>query len=43
VLADHRTDDVSDGDHPNHPRAVDHRNVPDALFCKQQNGTVGNR
>jgi hypothetical protein len=35
VLADHRADDVADGDHPHHPRAVNHRDVPDALFCHQ--------
>ena len=34
VLADHRAHDVTDGDHPHHPGAVDHRDVPDALFCK---------
>lgn len=33
VLGHHRAHDVADGDHPQHPRAVDHRDVSDAVFC----------
>ena len=36
VLADHRADDVADGDHPQHPRAFDHRDVSDAVLCKKR-------
>jgi gluconate kinase len=36
VLADHRADDVTDGDHPHHASAVDHWDVPNTLFCKQR-------
>lgn len=33
VLGHHRAHYVADGDHPQHPRAVDHRDVSDAVFC----------
>ena len=36
VLVDHRTDDVADGDHPQHPCAFDHRDVSDAVLCKKR-------
>lgn len=39
VLADHGADNVSNGDHPNHARAVDHRDVPDALLCTRRSAT----
>jgi hypothetical protein len=36
VLGDHRADNVTDGDHPHHPCAVDHRDVSDTLLCKMR-------
>ena len=36
VLGDHRAHDVADGDHPQHPCAVNHRDVSDAVVCTTQ-------
>jgi hypothetical protein len=40
VLAHHRIDNVSGGDHPQHPCVVDHRDVSDTVLCMQISTTV---
>ena len=43
VLSDDSTDNITNGDHTQHPLPSNHRNVPDALICNKVNGLVNSQ